>query len=273
MALGTSELSEIKEEVIEVESDSSDESVDEEIVIVNSEEEIPESTSEDSEVKTDKKGRPNANKRIRQLITKGKKKESEYQGTIDDMQREIANLKSRNVIEDKRTKKNEFDIQMDTFKKEKLRLMEESRFDEVADVDTKQMQYIQKNSSEIEDGPVNPEEYFTKNYDWYLKDSEKTLEAIKISKEIESDSKFSHLTPKQRLDEVGRRTENNFRENPYRSANTSEGAPMHHQSKSQVYITRDDMDEVQKMYPGMTPTEIKQKALQYKKASNERGEG
>ena len=106
------------------------------------------------------------------------------------------------------------------------------------------------------DKNFDTEGYFRTKFEWYEVDERKTNNAIALDLKLRNNPDWVNRSPKDRLDEVGRRTERLFKKNPYRKSSPSDGAPISRGSLNSFTMTQSNFNLYKNMYPNKEKSEI-----------------
>ena len=207
-------------------------------------------TEEDKADTTEKKEPPRrknrAQKRITGLVSELKQLRRDY-----DMLRSKESTRSKKETDD--YNKSRYD---DVLRRQK-QAFDDSDSAKFTQANAELIQLSHSNQNQ--DPNFDTEGYFSNKFSWYNTDQKKTMIAQNIHQKILNDQSWNRKSMSDQLDEVGKRTNEMFKTNPYRKSSPSDGAPISRGS-APTTVTKTDLEIVRKMYPRYSRSELIKKA-------------
>ncbi len=223
--------------------------------VVEAEEEIPEEAKE----MLNPKQKPRTQKRIVNLIKDKTGLTKENEALSQKLEQAMADLGTLKEAEQRRTHKEttqEATLKMTDIQERRRAAYEEGDLDKINSIDMEFMQMAQQSQAATNNvNNVDPEEYFKNNNNWYRQEGadiglKKTRYAQGLSSEVFTESKYSHLSASQKCDLISKKTNDAFKENPYRQAAPTDGVTTVMVPKNKIVVTKDHIDQVKSMFPG-----------------------
>lgn len=257
------------EVVIEDDEENAEEEIEEEIE--NDEEEaIEEAIEEEKEEdkKEDKKEPPqgkrgSAKKRITQLVKK-----------THDLERRLEELMAKDASRSQKENDEDLDKKYSYIVEQRQKAMDEGDSKKLTEFDLQLMSLAQSNPSILNNASsgnkFDIEGYFQQKNSWYNKDSKKTLAARSIHQDVQGDSYWAKRPIEDQLDEVAKRTNELFRNNPYKKSSPSEGVSSARPTKT-ITVTKSQLKFMDLSYPNLSRQERIKKLREYNERTAKAG--